>query len=82
MEENATESSEHKEQAILRALARGAAAPFEIAVRTFLFPDELANPLAELEEKGLIVSERLDVGQMYSITKAGRSKLLRQSRLS
>lgn len=82
MEEKMSEPSEHKEQAILKALARGAAAPFEIAVRTFLFPDELADPLAELEEKGLIVSERLDMGQMYSITSAGRSKLARQSRLS
>lgn len=81
MEEKVSEESEHKEEAILRALAKGAAAPFEIAVRTFLFPDDLADPLAELEEKGLIISERLDMGQMYSITSAGRSKLTRQIRL-
>jgi hypothetical protein len=70
-----------KKDAILKALAKGPAAPFEIAVRTFSFPEELMNPLNELEREGFIMSEKLKTGQMYSLTAAGQNRLRNEAHL-
>jgi hypothetical protein len=70
-----------KEDAILKALAKGPAAPFEIAVRTFSFPEELMDPLNDLEREGFIMSEKLKTGQMYSLTAAGQHRLRNEAQL-
>jgi DNA-binding MarR family transcriptional regulator len=52
-----------EEVKLLDALWRkGPAIPMELAVRTFSFPEEITQPLEQLEQKGLVEVESFDGG--------------------
>jgi len=52
-----------EEMRLLEALWRkGPAVPMELAVRTLSFPEEIAQPLEELEQKGLVEVDSFDGG--------------------
>ena len=45
-------------------LRKGPAMPMELAVRTLSFPDEISQPLEQLEQKGLVEVEAIDGGSI------------------
>ncbi|MCP4537598.1 MAG: hypothetical protein GY832_10660 [Chloroflexi bacterium] len=60
------------ENRLLRALRKkGPALPVELAVRTYSFPEEIAEPLASLEQNGLVVRQTMRTGEMIVLTKKG-----------
>ena len=63
---------ETKENRLLQALRKkGPALPVELAVRTYSFPEEIAEPLANLEQNGLVVRQTMRTGEMIVLTKKG-----------
>lgn len=63
---------EAKENLLLQALwKKGPALPVELAVRTYSFPEEIAEPLANLEQNGLVVRQTMKTGEMIVLTKKG-----------
>lgn len=63
---------ETKENRLLQALRqKGPALPVELAVRTYSFPEEIAEPLANLEQNGLVVRQTMKTGEMIVLTKKG-----------
>nr|HID13787.1 hypothetical protein [Anaerolineae bacterium] len=66
-----------KEMALLKALlVKGPALPVELAVRTYSFPEEIAEPLAHLEQKGLVERQTLKSGEMFVLTKKGHEQVM------
>ena len=58
---------------LLQALwEKGPAMPLELAVRTFKLPDEIRQPLQELERAGLIERHAFKGGEMLVLTKLGQ----------
>lgn len=67
---------EQREITILQALDRkGPALPIELAVRTYSFPEEIAGPLTNLEEKGWVERQAMKTGEMIVLTKAGHEQV-------
>lgn len=65
-------AQEEKENRLLQALRqKGPALPVELAVRTYSFPEEIAEPLANLEQNGLVVRQTMRTGEMIVLTKKG-----------
>ena len=63
---------ETQENRLLQALRKkGPALPVELAVRTYSFPEEIAEPLANLEQNGLVVRQVMKTGEMIVLTKKG-----------
>jgi DNA-binding MarR family transcriptional regulator len=65
-----------KELKLLEVLWRkGPAIPIELAVRTLSFPEEIAEPLERLEEKGLVEVDSFDAGaiaqKLVSLSRKG-----------
>ncbi|RMF26909.1 MAG: hypothetical protein D6759_18720 [Chloroflexi bacterium] len=58
---------------LLQALwEKGPAMPLELAVRTFMLPDEIQQPLQELEKAGLVERHAFKGGEMLVLTKLGQ----------
>lgn len=71
------EEQQAKEMELLKALlAKGPALPVELAVRTYSFPEEIAEPLKNLEEKGLVERQMLKTGEMIVLTEKGHAQLM------
>lgn len=71
-EEELVPSGEEIELNLLRALLeKGPALPVELAVRTFSLPDEISDPLQDLESNGFIARQQMKRGEMYVLTKEG-----------
>lgn len=66
---------EVKLESILQALSKGPALPIELAVQTFSFPEEIAKPLASLEQEGLIERQALRTGEMIVLTQKGHERI-------
>ena len=65
------------EVSLLEALHRkGPALPVELAVRTYSFPEEITQPLHDLEEKGEIERQAMKTGEMIVLTKEGQQRLI------
>lgn len=83
--ENATQQEDRtreQEENILQALHRkGPALPAELAVRTYSFPEEISEPLINLEKKGLVERQPLKSGEMIVLTKEGLSLAKKSPRL-
>ena len=63
---------ETQENRLLQALRKkGPALPVELAVRAYSFPEEIAEPLANLEQNGLVVRQVMKTGEMIVLTKKG-----------
>lgn len=59
-------------QRILEVLInKGAALPVELAVQTYSFPEEIARPLADLEQEGIIERQGLRGSEMIVLTQKG-----------
>lgn len=59
-------------QRILQVLInKGAALPVELAVQTYSFPEEIARPLADLEQEGIIERQGLKGSEMIVLTQKG-----------
>jgi DNA-binding MarR family transcriptional regulator len=66
------DDEETKENLLLQALQKkGPALPVELAVRTYSFPEEIAEPLANLEQNGLVERQAMRTGEMIVLTKKG-----------
>jgi len=73
--QQADHETEKREVSLLQALwQKGAALPVELAVRTFHFPEEIAQPLANLEQKGLVERQSLKTGEMIVLTQKGQEQ--------
>ena len=73
----AAQSMEEQETKLLQALLRkGPALPVELAVRTFSYPEEIATPLAALEQQGYIERQKLQKGEMFVLTRKGQERAL------
>jgi DNA-binding MarR family transcriptional regulator len=67
---------EEQEHSILQALhQKGPAMPAELAVRTYSFPEEISEPLGNLEKKGLVERQPLKSGEMIVLTKEGLNQI-------
>jgi DNA-binding MarR family transcriptional regulator len=67
----------HQEAGLLQALLeKGPALPVELAVRTLSFPEEIADPLANLEQEGYVERQQLQKGEMFVLTKKGHQRVL------
>ncbi len=65
-------AQEETENRLLQALrTKGPALPVELAVRTYSFPEEIAEPLANLEQNGLVMRQTMRTGEMIVLTKKG-----------
>ena len=63
---------ETRENRLLQVLRKkGPALPVELAVRTYSFPEEIAEPLANLEQNGLVERQAMKTGEMVVLTKKG-----------
>ena len=63
---------EETENRLLQALQKkGPALPVELAVRTYSFPEEIAESLNNLEQNGLIQRQAMKTGEMIVLTKKG-----------
>jgi DNA-binding MarR family transcriptional regulator len=74
-----TVSEEMREQEItlLQALLKkGPALPIELAVRTYSFPEDIAEPLANLEHEGLVERQGMKTGEMIVLTQKGHERVL------
>ncbi len=70
--QDANRETEEQETSILEALyKKGPALPIEVAVRTYSFPEDIATPLANLEQKGLVERQQMKTGEMLVLTKKG-----------
>lgn len=78
IEERITEEViEEQEIRLLQALLKkGPALPTELAVRTYSFSDEIAEPLANLEQKGLVERQAIKTGEMIVLTERGHEQVL------
>jgi DNA-binding MarR family transcriptional regulator len=66
------DDEETKENLLLQVLQKkGPALPVELAVRTYSFPEEIAESLANLEQNGLIERQALKAGEMIVLTQKG-----------
>jgi len=66
------EHIQQQEDSLLKALhKKGPAMPAELAVRTYSFPNEISEPLVNLEKKGLVERQPLKSGEMIVLTKEG-----------
>ncbi len=75
--ENTTMRLREQEINILQALLRkGPALPVEVAVRTFSFPEDIAEPLGALEQQGYVERQKLRKGEMFVLTKKGHERAL------
>ena len=73
-EEGAVEEQEIR---LLQALLKkGPALPTELAVRTYSFSDEIAEPLANLEQKGLVERQAIKTGEMIVLTERGHEQVM------
>ena len=71
-EAETTRDAEKVKQKILQVLVnRGAALPVELAVQTYSFPEEIARPLADLEQEGIIERQGLKGSEMIVLTQKG-----------
>jgi DNA-binding MarR family transcriptional regulator len=71
---------EGPEQHLLDALLKkGPALPVELAVRTYSFPEEIAEPLDRLEQRGLVARQSMRTGQMIVLTEKGQAQAKKQS---
>lgn len=69
------EGTEEQETKLLQALLKkGPALPVELAVRTFSYLEEIATPLAALEEQGYIERQKLRKGEMFVLTRKGQER--------
>ncbi len=74
--ETEEETEEKVKQKILQVLVnRGAALPVELVVQTYSFPEEIARPLADLEEEGVIERQGLKGSEMIVLTQKGLEQL-------
>jgi len=75
-EESEEEPPEEREINLLHALeSKGPALPVELAVRTYSFPEEIAEPLNKLEQKGLVERQAMRSGEMVVLTRKGQHTL-------
>ena len=71
------EETEEQEIILLQALLKkGPALPIELAVRTYSFPEDIAKPLANLEQKGLVERQGMKTGEMIVLTQEGHERVL------
>lgn len=67
-----SDDQETQENRLLQVLQKkGPALPVELAVRTYAFPEEIAESLANLEQNGLIERQALKTGEMIVLTQKG-----------
>jgi hypothetical protein len=70
------ETEQKVKQKILQVvMSRGAVLPVEVAVQTYSFPEEIAEPLAKLEEEGVIERQGLKGSEMIVLTQKGLEQL-------
>lgn len=76
MVEMARGLTEVQKQVLFALADRGPAVMLEVAVRSLRFPDEVAEPLADLRQKGLVTTTGLSRSsygnEMFSLTGLGR----------
>lgn len=71
------EGTEEQEIRLLQALLKkGPALPTELAVRTYSFSEEIAEPLANLEQKGLVERQAIKTGEMIVLTERGHEQVM------
>ena len=71
------EETEEQEITLLQALLKkGPALPIELAVRTYSYPEEIAEPLSNLEQKGLVERQGMKTGEMIVLTQKGHERVL------
>lgn len=74
--QDVVEEREKQELDILQALQqKGPALPVEVAVRTFSLPEEIAAPLAKLEQEGEVARQKLHKGEMLVLTEKGLKRV-------
>ncbi len=49
--------------------------PVELASRTYSFPEEIAGPLSNLEQDGLVERQPLNAGEMIVLTEKGQKQM-------
>jgi DNA-binding MarR family transcriptional regulator len=65
-----------QEESLLQALLKkGPALPIELAVRTYSFPEEIAEPLSNLEQAGFVERQAMKTGEMIVLTKKGQDRI-------
>lgn len=68
--------TQERERNILEALLKkGPALPVELATRTYSFPEEIAEPLSNLEQNGLVERQPLKMGEMIVLTEKGQKQI-------
>lgn len=60
-----------KQRILQVVMSKGAVLPVELAVQTYSFPEEIAKPLADLEEEGVIERQGLKGSEMIVLTQKG-----------
>jgi DNA-binding MarR family transcriptional regulator len=76
-EETTSEDMEDQEINLLQALLKkGPALPIELAVRTYSYPEEIAEPLSHLEQKGLVERQGMKTGEMIVLTQKGHERVM------
>ena len=76
IEERESIHTQERERNILEALLKkGPALPVELASRTYSFPEEIAGPLSNLEQDGLVERQPLNAGEMIVLTEKGQKQM-------
>ncbi len=64
-----------KDRILQVLINRGALLPVELAVQTYSFPEEIAGPLADLEQEGVIERQGLKGSEMIVLTQKGLEQI-------
>ncbi len=77
--QTAGEEMQDREINLLQALLKkGPALPIELAVRTYSYPEEIAEPLSNLEQEGLVERQGMKTGEMIVLTQKGHERVLEE----
>ena len=72
-----SEEMQEQEITLLQALLKkGPALPIELAVRTYSSPEDIAEPLANLEQEGLVERQGMKIGETIVLTQKGHERVL------
>jgi DNA-binding MarR family transcriptional regulator len=71
-DENTVEQDDMESKILQAVYQKGPALQIELAVRTFSFPEDIVQPVADLEQKGMIQRQAMKTGEMIVLTKKGQ----------